>query len=69
MNKKYVLVFIAGIATSLLVLPLLYALGVPTYDVLLASLFGENKILATGFSLILIIAILFGLVKYTKKYG
>ncbi|QNK89577.1 hypothetical protein H7992_07950 [Sporosarcina sp. resist] len=68
-KKNYVIAFIAGVAVTLFILPLLYALGVLSFDVVLNSLFGKDSILAIIFSLVLIIIILFLLVKYVNKKG
>jgi len=34
-KNNYVIAFIAGVAVPLFILPLLYALGVPSFDVML----------------------------------
>ena len=65
-RKNYFLAFLGGVAVTLFILPLLYAIGIPTFDVVLVSLFGEDSILAIVFSLVLVTVTLFWLVKYVK---
>jgi hypothetical protein len=66
-KKSYWLTFFAGVAVTLFILPLLYALGFPTFDVVLVFLFGEVSILAIVFSLVLVIIILFWTFKFAKR--
>ncbi len=66
-NKNYWFTFFAGVTVTLFILPVLYALGVPTFDVGLGTLFGENSMLAASFSLLALLVILFWVVKNLKK--
>ncbi|GAA0379526.1 hypothetical protein [Bacillus horti] len=66
-KMKLSLWFLSGIMISALILPLISALGMPSYNVLLVSLFGEGSILALGFTLLLITFILVGVSKKTSK--
>lgn len=61
------LLFLAGLSIPLLILPLLKVLGVPTYDVVLVKLFGEESKLATMSTLVLISIIGLGLMKVVKR--
>ena len=66
-KKSFLLTFVIGIASIIFGLPLLYALGVPTFDVVLTALFGEGNIWALVFSVMLIILIAFSVNKVTKS--
>ncbi len=62
-SKMY---FILGLITVLFVLPLLYSIGVPSFDLVFVYLFGEGSILAVVFSLVLIVLILQGVRKVAQ---
>ncbi|MBU9673337.1 hypothetical protein KQ939_00455 [Planococcus sp. CP5-4] len=66
-RKTAILLFGSGVASTLLVLPLLYALGLPSFEVVLISLFGEGNIWALVFTVVLILLILFSLRKSFKS--
>ncbi|WP_263601188.1 hypothetical protein [Bacillus sp. PS06] len=44
MKLNHIWIFLMGVATTLVILPLAKALGIPSYDLLLVTLFGENSI-------------------------
>lgn len=70
MNKKKKIlffIFVMGFLATILGLPLLYALGVPSFSVLLDELFGEKSILAVAFSLLLLFFIFLGVGKVINK--
>lgn len=72
MNKKrfLILIFIVSFFSVILGLPLLLtAMGVPSFDVILTSLFGEGNPLALVFSITLILLIVFGLIKTIERYN
>jgi hypothetical protein len=66
-KKNYWLIFFAGVAVTLFILPLLSALGVPSYNDVLVLLFGEDSILAIVLSLSMIIILLFWMFKTTSR--
>lgn len=67
-KKKTLLISLAGLATGIfLVPPLLSALGVPGFDALLNSLFGENSLIAVIVSFLLILLVIFMIVRFVKK--
>ncbi|WNF38343.1 hypothetical protein RJD24_07940 [Bacillaceae bacterium IKA-2] len=66
-KSNLLLTFLMGVSITLLVLPLLNALGVPTFDIVLVALFGEENIWGIIFSLFLVLIIVFWLVKVVKK--
>lgn len=57
-----------GVLATAFALPLLSALNVPTYDIVLVNLFGEGSIWAIVLSLLLILSIALGLGKAIKSY-
>lgn len=66
MGKKF-FNFFMGFAVAILVLPLLYALGIPSFDVVLTAMFGEGNPWAFVFSLLLIGLVIFSMIKMSKK--
>lgn len=66
-RKTAILLFGSGVAATLLVLPLLYALGLPSFEVVLISLFGEGNSWALVFTVLLILLILFSVRKSFKS--
>ncbi|WP_026671921.1 hypothetical protein [Alkalihalobacterium bogoriense] len=66
-KKNYWFTFFAGIVVALFIIPLLYALGVPTFDIVLENLFGENTIFPAVFSMIVVVLILFLVIKNHNK--
>lgn len=66
-RKTAILTFGLGVAATLIVLPLLYALGVPSFEVVLTALFGEGNIWALVFTVLLILLILFSIRKSFKS--
>ncbi|PYZ94904.1 hypothetical protein CR194_05115 [Salipaludibacillus keqinensis] len=66
-KQNYWLIFFAGVAVTLIILPLLSALGVPTFDDVLVLIFGEDSILAIVFSLVIIIILLFWMFKSANR--
>ncbi|KQL52558.1 hypothetical protein AN964_02735 [Heyndrickxia shackletonii] len=67
-KKSRLLYFVMGLFTTLLLLPLLYALGVPSYADVLTAIFGDGSIIwATSFSLILLLLITIGMGKIIKR--
>ena len=71
MTKKRVLllIFIGGFFSAVLGSPILTAIGVPSFDVVLTALFGEGNPWALVFSITLIILIIFGLSKIVERYN
>lgn len=67
MKKKSVIYFLLGFATSAIILPMLESLGVPTFNTVLKSLFGDNKAAALLFSVVLVAVVLFGLIAFSKS--
>ncbi|PKR84549.1 hypothetical protein [Heyndrickxia camelliae] len=65
-GKKFLL-FVMCLFTPILILPLLYTMGVPSFADVLTALFGEGSILATVFSLLLLLLIVFGVGKIMKR--
>lgn len=65
-RKTAILTFVSGVAATLIVLPLLYALGVPSFEVILTGLFGEGNPWALAFAALLILLVLFSLRKSFK---
>ncbi|SDN61642.1 hypothetical protein [Alkalicoccus daliensis] len=68
-KKNYILMFLGGIAAALFILPILQALGVPSFNEVLVSLFGEDNPLALAFSLLLVVIVIFLMVRLIKKDG
>ena len=66
-KKNLILIFVIGMASVLLGLPLLSMLGVPSGDVVLTALFGEGSIWALVFSIMLILLVTFGVGKAIKS--
>ncbi|WP_147802728.1 hypothetical protein [Alkalicoccus halolimnae] len=67
-NKKKLLLFLGAVAAgTFFIFPLLSILGVPGFEVVLTTLFGENSIFALIFSLLLVLIVIFLLVKPAKK--
>lgn len=58
-KKNYILLFALGIFVALIALPLLSAIGVPSFDVILTAIFGEGNPWAAVFSILLIAVVLF----------
>lgn len=67
-KNKMLLTFVMGVLATALALPLLSALGVPTFDVVLVALFGKGSIWALALSLLLILSIALGAVRVIKSY-
>ena len=66
-NKKTAIVaFGLGVAATLIVLPLLYALGGPSFTVVLTAMFGEGNPWALVFTALIILLILFGIGKVVR---
>jgi membrane protein DedA with SNARE-associated domain len=67
-NKKKLLMFLGAVVVGMFFIsPLLSILGVPGFEVVLTSLFGEDSIFALIFSLLLVLIVIFLLVKLAKK--
>ncbi|WP_339212245.1 hypothetical protein [Solibacillus sp. FSL W8-0372] len=66
-KRNLILNFVIGITATVLGVPLLYAMGVPTFDVVLTTLFGEGSIWALVFSVMLILLIILGANKVMKS--
>ena len=66
-KKNLILTFLMGVISAIFVLPLLSALGVPSFDTVLNSLFGEGSIWAIVFSLMLILLTIFCVGKTIKN--
>lgn len=66
-KKIFILAFVIGVISTAFALPLLSALGVPSFDVVLTALFGEVNSGALVFSLMLILLITFGAGKAIKS--
>lgn len=69
MNKKIFVIFVMGVLTTALALPLLSSLAIPSFDVVLTALFGEGNMWALVFSLMLILLAIFGVGKAIKSYN
>lgn len=67
MKKRKLLLFIMGFLTTILLLPLLYAVGMPSFADVLTALFGEGSIWAMVFSLLLLLILAFGVGKIMKR--
>lgn len=65
--KSKILLFLSGVLIVLFVLPLLQYMGVPSYAVILESIFGDQKVFGLLFTALLLSVIVFGLYKYEKK--
>jgi len=71
-NKKrfLILIFVVSFFSGVLGLRLLLtAMGVPSFDVVLTTLFGEGNPWALVFSITLILLIVFGLSKAIERYN
>ncbi|OED33170.1 hypothetical protein BHE17_12195 [Planococcus maritimus] len=66
-RKTAILVFGLGLVATLLALPFLYALGLPSFEVVLMGLFGEGNAWALVFTALLVLLIFFGLRKWIKS--
>ncbi|KAB2331372.1 hypothetical protein [Bacillus mesophilum] len=66
-KKNLMLTFVMAILATAIALPMLSALGVPSFSVVLVSLFGGGNIFALIFSLILILSIGLSVGKLTKS--
>ena len=66
-KRNVILNFVIGITATVLGVPLLYAMGVPTFDVVLTALFGEGSIWALVFSVMLIMLVILGANKVMKS--
>lgn len=66
-KKNLILTFFMGVISGFFILPLLSALGVPSFDMVLTSLFGEGNIWAIIFTLLLILLTIFGVGKTIKS--
>ena len=62
-------IFVLAVLATSFGLPFLYAIGVPSFDVILTALFGEGSIWAVIISLLLIISIALGVGKVGKSYS
>ena len=71
MTKKRVLllIFIGGVFSAVLGSPILTTIGVPSFDVVLTTLFGEGNPWALVFSITLIFLIIFGLSKMIERFN
>lgn len=63
------LIFVLGIIATAVALPLLYAMGLPSFDVVLTTLFGEGSSLAVILCVALIGTILFGVGRAVKVHN
>ncbi|PYF06249.1 hypothetical protein BJ095_11180 [Ureibacillus chungkukjangi] len=66
-KRNPILTFVISFASVIFGLPLLYALGVPSGDVVLTALFGEGNIWTLIFSAMLILLITFGVGRAIKS--
>lgn len=66
MTKLQVMYFVLGISTVILVLPLLYGFGMPSFASMLVYLFGEGSLWASIFSLSFILLIAVGISRLTQ---
>lgn len=62
-KKNNILLFALGVFVTLIALPLLSAMGIPSFDVILTAIFGEGNPWAIVFSVLLIAVVLFGMNK------
>ena len=63
------MIFVLAVLATSFGLPFLYAIGVPSFDVVLTALFGEGSIWGVVISLMLIISIALGVGKVSKSYS
>ena len=68
-KKRVLLFFIGGGFSAVLGSPILTAIGVPSFDVVLTALFGEGNPWALVFSITLIFLIIFGLSKVIERFN
>ncbi|HEY4554451.1 MAG TPA: hypothetical protein VIG80_14760 [Bacillaceae bacterium] len=66
-KKNLILTFLMGVLATAFALPLLSALGVPSFSVVLVALFGEGSSWALVFTLLLILSIALGVGKVIKS--
>lgn len=66
-KRNFLFYFVIGITATVLGVPLLYAMGVPKFDVVLNELFGEGSIWALVFSVMLIMLVILGANKVMKS--
>lgn len=62
-RKAAILLFGSGFVATLLALPFLYALGIPSFEVVLTGLFGEGNSWALVFTIVLVALLLYGIRK------
>lgn len=67
-RKKMILPFVSGFLATAFILPLLSALGVPSFNGVLVALFGEGSIWVLILSLLLILLLTLGVWKIIKRY-
>ena len=67
-KNTLILTFVMGVLATAFALPLVRALGVPSFDVGLVALFGEGNIWAVVLSLLLILSIALGVGKLINSY-
>ncbi|SFP61557.1 hypothetical protein [Salibacterium halotolerans] len=65
MPKK--IYFLLGVCISVIVLPFLQAIGVPSFEVVLTSLFGKGSIGAVLFTAAILVLILAGMLTLNKS--
>lgn len=66
-KRNFLFYFVISITATVLGVPLLYAMGIPSFDVVLTALFGEGSIWAIGFSVMLIMLVILGANKVMKS--
>jgi len=68
-RKKVTGVFITGALVGIFIfLPILHSIGIPSFDHILTSVFGNNNPLALVFSILLILLIVIGVFKKTEHH-
>ena len=67
-KKRFLLIFIGGFFSGVLGSPILTAIGVPSFDVVLTTLFGEGNPWAVVFSITLIVLIIFGISNVLERF-
>lgn len=67
-RKKTIGLFIIGLLSGLfIILPILYSLGLPSYDVFLTKVFGEDNPLALVVTILLLCLVIIGIYKIPKN--
>lgn len=66
MRNKKIGIFVLGFMLTILIMPLLSKVGIPSYDLFLTAVFGERNVWALVFTGILLVLFLVGMRKWEK---